>query len=137
MSQRPGSLPEATAGQALPAVVRYVTQEKINRYARASGDGNPLHTDPEYAARTRFGGTIAHGLLVLAYVSEMLTAAFGERWPNGGRLKSRFRAPARPGDTLTVSGEVQKADGVRTLCRIEVRNQAGEVLVDGEAEVGG
>ncbi len=59
-------------------MVKELTQEKINRYARAGGDGNPLHTDPEFAARTQFGGTIAHGLLVLSYLSEMMTAAFGQ-----------------------------------------------------------
>ncbi len=67
-------------GAELTPVVKKITQEKINRYAEAGGDGNPLHTDPEFAARTMFGGTIAHGMLVLAYLSEMLTAAFGPAW---------------------------------------------------------
>lgn len=120
-------------GTALKPVVKEITQEKINRYALAGGDGNPLHTDEEFAKRTQFGGTIAHGLLVLAYLSEMLTGAFGEAWAGGGRLKIRFRAPARPGDTVTASGQVTGVDGGRTSCAVECRNQAGEVLVSGEA----
>ena len=71
-------------GAQLAPVVKEITQEKINRYALSGGDGNPLHTDPEFAARTMFGGTIAHGMLILAYLSEMMTAAFGQAWLSGG-----------------------------------------------------
>jgi acyl dehydratase len=123
------------AGAALQTVTKTITQEKINAYALAGGDGNPLHTDPEFAANTQFEGTIAHGMLLLAYVSEMLTAAFGEDWLRGGRLKVRFRAVARPGDTLTASGTVKSVEGGKTVCAIECRNESGEVLVSGEAVV--
>ena len=120
-------------GTELAPVVVAVTQEKIDRYARAGGDGNPLHTDPEFAAQTQFGGTIAHGMLLLAYLSRMLTAAFGQAWLSNGRLKVRFRAPARPGDTVSAVGHVVRAEGGRTVCAVECRNQVGETLVSGEA----
>lgn len=123
-------------GAALPTIVKTLTQEKINRYAAVSGDHNPLHTDEQYAATTPFGGAIAHGMLVLAYISEMLTAAFGERWLTSGRLKIRFRAPARPGDTLTASGHVLRASERKTVCEVECRKQDGELLISGEAQVG-
>ena len=132
MTQQSTSL---AVGAALPTVTKTITQEKIDAYALAGGDGNPLHTDPAFAANTQFGGTIAHGMLVLAYVSEMLTTAFGEDWLASGRLKVRFRAPARPGDTLTSSGEVTSVDGGNIRCEVECRNESGEVLVSGEAEV--
>ncbi len=120
-------------GTELAPVVRELTQEKINRYAQAGGDGNPLHTDPEFAARTQFGGTIAHGMLLLAYLSEMMTAEFGSAWVSGGRLKVRFKAPARPGDTVSAVGRVLRVEGGRTVCEVECRNQQGETLVSGEA----
>jgi len=122
-------------GAELAPVVKEITQEKVNRYAQAGGDGNPLHTDPEFAARTQFGGTIAHGMLLLAYLSEMMTAAFGRAWLSGGRLKVRFKAPARPGDTVSAAGRVVRAEGGRTVCAVECRNERDEVLVSGEAEV--
>jgi 3-hydroxybutyryl-CoA dehydratase len=122
-------------GAELAPVVKEITQEKVNRYAQAGGDGNPLHTDPEFAARTQFGGTIAHGMLLLAYLSEMMTAAFGRAWLSGGRLKVRFKAPARPGDTVSAVGRVVRAEGGRTVCAVECRNERDEVLVSGEAEV--
>lgn len=124
-------------GSELPAIVKEVTQPKIDRYADASGDRNPLHVDPEFAATTQFEGTIAHGMLILAYLSEMLTAAFGQRWLDTGSLKIRFRAPARPGDTITASGVVTRVEGESVSCDIKCKNQAGEVLISGQAEVSG
>jgi 3-hydroxybutyryl-CoA dehydratase len=121
------------AGTQLAPVVKELTQEKINRYAEAGGDGNPIHTDPDFAARTQFGGTIAHGMLVLAYLSEMMTAAFGQAWLAGGRLKVRFKAPARPGDTVSATGRVLRVEDGRAVCAVECRNQRDEVLVGGEA----
>lgn len=55
-------------GSLLPPVSRQLSQEKIDRYAKASGDHNPLHTDPEFAAGTDFKGTIAHGKIGRAHV---------------------------------------------------------------------
>lgn len=122
-------------GAALPPLTKTITQTKIDAYARASGDINPLHLDPEFAASTQFGGIIAHGMLVLAYLSEMLTGAFGQRWITGGRLKVRFRAPARPDDVVTAYGEVTSVTDRAVVCSIECRSAVGEVLISGEAEV--
>lgn len=122
-------------GDDLPPVVKTITQEVIGCYAEASGDGNPLHTDPDFAATTQFGGTIAHGMLVLAYLSEMLTAAFGDAWVAGGRMKARFRGPARPGDTVTAGGRVTKAEAGVVQCQAECRNQSGELLITADVEV--
>ncbi len=118
------------------SVVRTITQERIGRYAEASGDHNPIHVDEAFAQATPFGGTIAHGMLVLAAISEMMTAAFGAAWLSGGRLRIRFRAPARPGDTVTASAQAQSAreDGAFRYA-VECQNQAGEVLISGTAEV--
>lgn len=124
----------------VPPLSRRVTQEAIQRYANAVSDHNPIHVDEEYARATPFGGTIAHGMLVLAYVSEAMAAAFGRNWLSSGRLKVRFRAPARPGDMLTVRAEPRRArqvDGDSLFeYGIECSNQEGATLVSGTAEVG-
>jgi 3-hydroxybutyryl-CoA dehydratase len=127
-----------TVGRELPSLSKALTQEKIDGYARASGDFNPIHVDPAFAAATPFGGTIAHGMLLLAYLSEMLTAAFGCAWLAGGRLKVRFKGIARPGDMLTVRGRVERVqdEGRHLFAGVECVNQAGELLVTGDAEVG-
>jgi len=132
-------LAEIHQGKPLPPVVKQITQEKINLYAEASGDFNPIHVDESFAAKTPLGGTIAHGMLVLAYISEMMTLAFGQSWFSQGKLSVRFKAPARPGDTLSISGKIdsiEHKDGVSYVnCSLECLNQKDEAIVTGEAVV--
>jgi 3-hydroxybutyryl-CoA dehydratase len=132
-------LTDIQQGKALNPVVRHITQETINLYAEASGDFNPIHVDESFAAKTPLGGTIAHGMLSLAYVSEMMTSAFGQNWLSGGKLRAKFKEPARPGDTLTINGKVdcieRKDDVSYANCNFECRNQKGEAIVAGEAIV--
>jgi 3-hydroxybutyryl-CoA dehydratase len=127
------------AGQPLAELTKMVTQEDINLYARASGDHNPIHIDPEFARGTPLGGTVAHGMLVLAYVSQMLTRDFGRDWLNAGSLNIRFKAPARPGDTLRIGAKVSKIDAEPgrqiVSCQLQCINQSGEVVLQGEAKV--
>ncbi len=126
-------------GTDLPGIIKEIKQERINRYAEASGDFNPIHLDEEFARNTPAGGRIAHGMLILAYVSEMMTAAFDRNWLTGGRLNVRFKIAARPGDTVTVSGKVVKLEknGENTLvyCDILCANQNGETVITGDATV--
>lgn len=126
-------------GANLPALVKPVAQKNINLYAEASGDFNPIHIDEAFAAQTPLGGTIAHGMLILAYISEMMTRTFGQNWYSAGKLSVRFKTPARPRDTITVSGKVDsikvKEDASYAICSVEARNQGGEAVITGEAVV--
>jgi 3-hydroxybutyryl-CoA dehydratase len=132
-------LAEIQEGKAFDSVVKHITQEKINLYAEASGDFNPIHIDKSFAAKTPLGGTIAHGMLSLAYVSEMMTSAFGRNWLSEGKLRAKFKEPARPGDTLTINGKIvciEKKDDVSYAnCSFECLNQKGEMIVIGETIV--
>lgn len=116
-------------------VTRALTQAMIDAYAQASGDYNPIHIDPDFARTTPMGGTIAHGMLVLSFISEMMTAAFGELWLRGGTLDVRFRAPARPGDTVTARARPQEGKDGHRRYAVECVSQSGEVLISGTAEV--
>lgn len=126
-------------GHALPELHKVITQEQINRYAEASGDFNPIHLDTQFAEASSFGRIVAHGMLVLAFLSDMMTVAFGPAWLRTGQLKVRFRAPAYPSDEVTTFGQVMKlADtekGRKTICSVGCRNQKGEDLITGEASV--
>ena len=130
---------ELKEGSPLPAVIKKITQDNINLYAKASGDFNPIHIDADYARKTPFGGTVAHGMLILAYISQMLTSAFGQQWLTSGKLNVRFRAPARPGDVITVSGSIrriEKGDGYQAIeCNVLCSNQHDDPVIIGEAKV--
>lgn len=124
-------------GDELTPVVKEITQEKINKYAEASQDFNPLHVDPEFAKKTMFGGTIAHGLLSLAYISQMMTNWVSKAWISGGELEVTFLAPVRPGDTITSKGRVIEKDEERrvVVCEVYCENQKGEKVVAGKTRV--
>jgi acyl dehydratase len=133
------ALSDYKEGTPLPEIRKNITREHINLYAKASRDFNPIHLDEEFARATPAGGIIAHGMLVLAYISEMMTAAFGKGWLTGGKLNVRFRSPARPGDVITVSGHVrrvEKEEGrMLVTCEVLCRNQNDEPVITGDAIV--
>ena len=126
-------------GTALYEMKKEVVQESINLYAEASKDFNPIHINEEFARNTPLGGTIAHGMLILAYVSQMMTANFGQAWLTSGKLNTRFKAPARPGDTVTISGTVKKLEtteeGTSVKCKVFCQNQSGETVISGDASI--
>jgi 3-hydroxybutyryl-CoA dehydratase len=111
----------------------------INLYAEASQDFNPIHIDEDFAKKTPLGGTIAHGMLILAYISQMMSTAFGRSWLAGGKLNVRFKTPARPGDTIAVSGtisSINQSEGQTLIhCDVLCRNQNGEPVITGETSL--
>jgi 3-hydroxybutyryl-CoA dehydratase len=87
-----------------------VTRESIREFCDASLDYNPLHLDDDYMkgsfGKTTFGGIIMHGMNNFGVISKMLTDWL---YPLGGvhrRLETRWKAPVKPGDTITPSAVV-------------------------------
>ena len=80
-----------------------VSQERINQFAEATGDFQFIHIDPEAAAKTPFGGTIAHGFLTLSLIplltqlSDVPRPAGIKMGVNYGGNKTRFLSPVRSG----------------------------------------
>jgi len=133
-------LNELSTGMRLPELKKTVTQQHINLYAEASGDFNPIHIDAGFARQTPLGGTVAHGMLILSYISEFMTGHFGQSWLTSGQLSTRFKNPTRPGDTITVSGEiteVQREDASTAIIRCDFlcQNQRKEAVIIGETKV--
>ena len=111
-----------------------VTERHLADGARLIGDYNPLHVDPEFAERSRFAGTILHGVIT----SALMSAPFGNLVAGTAiaylQHDTRFLAPVRAGDTLkvtwTVVDLVPKAarGGGIVAAECEARNQH-DVLV--------
>lgn len=122
---------------------RTISQHQLNAYAYASGDHNPLHLDASFAEGTQFGGIIAHGMLTLGFVGELVTAVFGQKWLNTGALNVRFRGPAYLGDKVKAWCKVPKPSDEKSgngngmvVCSIGVLNErSGEELITGTATV--
>lgn len=113
-----------------------IEERDLILFAEVSGDHNPLHLDPEFAAKTIFKGRIAHGMLS----GSLISAAIACKLPGPGSIylgqSLTFTHPARIGDTLTVELEVlEKLPKFTVRIATRVLNQSGTVLVEGEAQV--
>jgi len=119
------------------STTREVTDELIRKFAEVSGDHNPIHLDEEFAAGTRFGRRIAHGMLSGAFISAVLGYEFKERKIVYLSQTMRFTAPAFIGDTITTTATVtniRQDKGIVTLETI-CTNQDGKITLTGEAMV--
>ncbi|MCH7801888.1 MAG: MaoC family dehydratase [Chloroflexi bacterium] len=127
------------AGDSLPIVEKLVSQDDVDRYADASGDHNPIHVDPEFAAGSQFGRRIAHGMMIAASISEMMVKAFGQQWHRSGRMKIRFRAPVYPGDTIRATGTIKSMrrleDDTEVIVSVQVTKGNDEAAITGDAKV--
>ncbi|MBX6352504.1 MAG: MaoC family dehydratase N-terminal domain-containing protein [Thermoflavifilum sp.] len=120
-----------------PLVKPPVTKTQLVMYSGASGDFNPIHTVEEFAVQAGLGGVIAHGMLTMAFVGQMLTETIGDE----GALEKfgvRFIDMVRPGDVITCEGEVkavEEAGGWQTVeCDIwATKSSGGNRVVAGQA----
>jgi 3-hydroxybutyryl-CoA dehydratase len=130
MTQHPTTR-SVVPGDALPRVRRLVTQAMIDAYAALSGDRNPLHVDPAYAAGSPFGGTIAHGMMTLAIASQMLARWNPTGWSAGGEIDIAFVGPVRPGDEILTAGSVRAIElrDNRRFAACEISCAVGERTV--------
>lgn len=118
-----------TLSAQLPELRHKIDQALVDRYARVSGDFNPLHTDPEFAATTHFGRTIAHGMMALAFVSHAMESWVGERWVRSGTIDVTFLAPVFPGDEITIVGErIDSGEPSTEAIAISCKTASGDVL---------
>jgi len=114
--------------------VRTITADDVDRFARISGDLNPIHLDDAFAATTPFGRRVSHGLLTGAIVSATHTNLTGPGFIYLGQ-ELNFRAPVHIGDSLTATVtvvEVKAAKRVLVLDTVVVK-QDGTRVLDGRS----
>ncbi len=104
-------------------------------YAGAGGDFNPIHIDPEFGKKVGLGGNILQGLGTYAFASQACVDWAGN--PKAlKKLKVRFAAPVKPGDTVTITGKVTEIEGSRVKAELVAKNQDDiEVLSNAFAEM--
>jgi 3-hydroxybutyryl-CoA dehydratase len=113
-----------------------IASSDVVGFAQLTGDRNPIHLSEHFAAKTTFGGRIAHGL----YTASLISAVLGTRLPGPGAVyvsqTLNFRAPVRIGDTVdvivTVTELMPERHRARLACICKV---ADEIVLDGEALV--
>ena len=114
-----------------------ITETDVSLFAGITGDMNPIHINRVYAEGTPFRAPIAHGILGLGLISNVL----GTQMPGVGSIylgqSINFIKPVHIGDTITAFVEVLEKDLARSRVRLRTwcENQGGVVVMDGEASV--
>jgi len=103
-------------GQELDLGHRVLTLAKFRQFMHNPSGNYRHHTDYAEAQKIGLSKPLAPGIMLAAYVQEMLANVYGEVWLTSGSLDLSFAAPAFPGDTVQVTGRVQDlSDGIMTL----------------------
>ena len=114
-----------------------ITDEMIHAFADLTGDSNPVHLDDEYAAGTRFGRRIAHGMIAAGLIS----ATLANDLPGPGTVylsqTLQFKTPVYPGDTITTTVEVKNVRSDKPIVTLVTvcRNQNEVIVLEWEAVV--
>lgn len=115
-----------------------VSEADVYLFSGVSGDLNPMHVDEEYARQTRFGRRIAHGALLVGFMSTAFTR-YCQVWVNArtsqpvisyGYDRIRFIRPTYFGDTVCVAYEITAVDASadKAFAQVTCTNQRGEVV---------
>lgn len=133
--------PPVDPADVLPTLVKLESQEAIDAYAELTRirprRGTNLHTDPGFAQRTIFGGTVNMGVATAAYCSESIERAYGPAGllRPGASLEYKGIRPIRAGYELTLGGQVVARRADAHACEIRVVNQDGVLCGIGLATV--
>ncbi|MGZ5337592.1 MAG: MaoC family dehydratase [Solirubrobacterales bacterium] len=123
------------AGEAIPELKVTPDDGLTKRYAAASGDPNPIHTDPDFAKSAGLPGCILHGLWTMAQVARANNAAAGGDPRNLKRLSVQFRGMGFPEQEVTVTGAVKEADGGRVVVDTVAEQGGNQIIRNAEAEL--
>jgi 3-hydroxybutyryl-CoA dehydratase len=118
-------------------ITKTIEQADIHAFAGVTGDHNPVHVDEAFAQTTRFGRTIAHGMLSASLISAVLA----NKLPGAGSIylgqTLEFVAPVFPGDEITARVTVKEIREDKPIIKLETvcTNQNGKPVIRGEATV--
>lgn len=129
---------EIKVGFELPPVSHVVTRRNILRFGGMVGAFNPVHEDDELAEEFGFEGMIAHGVMHLNYITQVL-CDFAGHPDRVKKVDVAFREPVYPGDEITAGGVVRAVDREGDILRVTLdvwsENQDGVTVIDGSAEI--
>ena len=126
-----------STGDEAPVVSHLLTRTDLVRYAGASGDFNPMHTDEVAAKEAGLPSVFGHGMFSMGLLGRAVTD-----WAGAGNLKVygvRFTKQTWPGETLStrivVTGKEETAAGRIIIAELALFNQNGEVKLNGTTRV--
>ncbi len=127
--------PKTTVGEALPSLVKDISQRRIDVYSGVKP--NSIHSDDAWARQKGFRACLAQGMMSTAYVSQMMVKLLGPGFATGGTMSMAFLKPVYAGDRLTVHGVIKDKQSdtgaTRVVVEVWVENQHGEKTAVGHA----
>jgi acyl dehydratase len=126
---------ELKPGDALPELRVTPDAELTKRYAAASGDPNPIHTDPEFAKSVGLPGIILHGLWTMAQVARANAAVAGGDPRALKRLSVQFRGMGFPEQEIVITSTVKSVDDGRIVTETEAAQGENKIVRNAEAEI--
>ena len=110
-------------------ITRTFSQDDFNRFAALSGDDNPIHVDPEFSARTKFGRTVAHGMLLYGTICGAVSAQF----PGAQQLEQelRFPSPTYTDEAITIQLTVKEINADTVRLEAAITRPTGQVTCEG------
>ena len=122
------------SGAGRTSIVKVFRQADFDNFARLSGDDNPIHTDPGFCSKTRFGRTVAHGLLLCSVLRGLI-----DQLAPGTRLSEQsvmFPAPTYTGEPMRFAVAVKNRNEAALELELEVKRvDDGVVTCQGVARV--
>jgi acyl dehydratase len=122
-------------GDSIPEMKVTPDADLTKRYAAASGDPNPIHTDEEFARNVGLPGCILHGLYSMAQVARACTAAAGGDPRSLRRLSVQFRGMGFPEHEMTVTGTERESRNGHTLVDVVAEQGGQQIIRNAEAEL--
>ena len=122
-------------GESLPELRVTPDAGLTKRYAEASGDPNPIHTDPDFAKSVGLPGVILHGLYSMAQVARAHTEAAGGDPRALRRLAVQFRGMGMPEQEIVVSTTVREADDGKVVTETVAAQGESQIIRNAEAEL--
>ena len=112
------------------STTRTFTQRDFDSFAALSGDDNPIHVDLDFAASTRFGKPVAHGMMLYAVICALL----GEHFPGAAQIEQRlmFPGPTFTGEEMKITAEILAINKKEITVSTRILNPAGDLACDGE-----
>ena len=110
--------------------MKMFTQAEFDAFAQLSGDDNPIHVDSAFAAKTRFGRTVAHGMFLYSTICGVLNRHF----PSTVQLEQQlmFPTPTFANEPLEIRISVQQETEQKLVLTTQILNETGELTCDGE-----
>jgi acyl dehydratase len=136
MEHRLTTFDDLRVGQSA-TLTRTIRDADVAAFAALTGDSNPIHVDEAFARRTFFGGLIAHGMLTASLLSTLI----GMLLPGTGAIYRsqtlEFVKAVRPGDELTVRGEIREVDREQNVVRLDcnIERADGQTVLRGTAVI--